>query len=204
MREKVVGNAVCQVRTSQTCHGLNPRESQIEHKGTLWLITISKLPQKFFVFFLSTGSLMFCFDLCCILTDKHNWDHFCDCVKQMFPRYVGITVSRFAVCTGRCDLCKWNLKYPLFQLVRRWFISFFRKLWGTPRGQCSESAEQSHWGFCSQYRSNSQNSWSYIAHNAAVSKTAWIIVPDLTKCHTSHREPQLFLQAVSSSPWLVN
>lgn len=30
MREKVAGNAVCQVRTSQACHG--PRDYQIKHK----------------------------------------------------------------------------------------------------------------------------------------------------------------------------
>lgn len=84
-------------------------------------------------------------------------------------------------------------------------IPFSRKPQGAARGHCSKSAEESRWGFCSQYRSNSQNSWSYIAHNAAASKPASIIVSDLTKCHTSHRKPQLFLQAVSSPPpWLVN
>lgn len=83
-------------------------------------------------------------------------------------------------------------------------IPFSCKPQGAARGHFSKSAKESHWGFCSQYRSNSQNSWSYIAHNAAVSKPASIIVSDLTKCHTSHRKPQLFLQAVSSSPWLVN
>lgn len=33
MREKVVGNAVCQVRTSQACCGLNPRDCQKENKA---------------------------------------------------------------------------------------------------------------------------------------------------------------------------